>query len=593
MTVEIAYVLGLLVVALVLFAWEVLSVDVAALLILLAVTVPPGLLTPQEALAGFGSETILVLIALFVLTAGLARTGVIERLGRRIATLAGGRPAVLTRTILVSATALSSFISNTVTTAVMLPVAIGSARRAKISVSKILMPLAFASILAGAVTLIGTTTNLVVSGEMVRHGLDPIGFFEMAPVGLGITLVGLAYLAFVAPRLVPDRTGVEVVERYGLRTFFSEVILPPGSSLAGKSLEEARLAESTDLHVVGIRRGRAKLLSPRSSTALMEGDVILVEGRAEDILSVKDAGGVEIRSDFELSDPDLVSDEVRMVEAMVLPRSGLAFRTLARSRFRRQTGLAVLGIHSGGRPTGVRALSTRRLEPGDVLLLQGRSEDFERIDRDDLLLLEDRSGHHPRSFRAGIAAVTFATAAAVAASGLLPLSIAFLAGVPVLILTRCLTPQEAYESVDWRLLVLIGSMMAFGAALQKTGAADYLAGLMVAGLSPMGGRAILAGFFILTVILTQPMSNQAAALVALPIAFQVALQTQLDPRALAMGIAFAASCSFLTPLEPACLLVYGPGNYRFLDFVRAGSPLTLLVFAASMVLIPVFWPLQA
>jgi di/tricarboxylate transporter len=593
MTVEIAYVLALLVVALVLFAWEILSVDVAALLILLAVTMPPGLLTPEEALAGFGSETILVLIALFVLTAGLTRTGVIERLGRRIATLAGGRPAVLTRTILVSATALSSFISNTVTTAVMLPVAIGSARRAKISVSKILMPLAFASILAGAVTLIGTTTNLVVSGEMVRHGLDPIGFFEMAPVGLGITLVGLAYLAFFAPRLVPDRTGVEVVERYGLRTFFSEVVVPPGSSLAGKSLEEARLAESTDLHVVGIRRGRTKLLSPRPSTALMEGDVILVEGRAEDILSVKDAGGVEIRSDFELSDPDLVSDEVRMVEAMVLPRSRLAFRTLARSRFRRQTGLAVLGIHSGGRPSGVRALSTRRLEPGDVLLLQGRSEDFERIDPDDLLLLEDRSAHHPRSFRAGIAAATFAAAAALAASGLLPLSIAFLAGVPVLILTRCLTPQEAYESVDWRLLVLIGSMMAFGAALQKSGAADFLADLVMAGLSPMGGHAILAGFFLLTVLLTQPMSNQAAALVVLPVAFQVAARAQLEPRALALGIAFAASCSFLTPLEPACLLVYGPGNYRFLDFVRAGSPLTLLVFAASMLLIPLFWPLQA
>jgi di/tricarboxylate transporter len=241
----------------------------------------------------------------------------------------------------------------------------------------------------------------------------------------------------------------------------------------------------------------------------------------------------------------------------------------------------------------VRALSTRRLEPGDVLLLQGRGEDFERIDPDDLLLLEDRSAHHPRSFRAGIAAATFAVSAALAASGLLPLSIAFLAGVPVLILTRCLTPQEAYESVDWRLLVLIGSMMAFGAALQKSGAADFLADLVMAGLSPMGGHAILAGFFLLTVLLTQPMSNQAAALVVLPVAFQVAARAQLEPRALALGIAFAASCSFLTPLEPACLLVYGPGNYRFLDFVRAGSPLTLLVFAASMLLIPLFWPLQA
>jgi di/tricarboxylate transporter len=587
MTWEAGYVLAVLVAALILFSRDAIPLDVTALVVLLLLVLP-GVLTPPEALAGFGSETIVVLISLFVLTAAVTRTGVVERVGLRLALLVKRHPNVLTRALLAVVTGISAFLSNTVCTAVFLPLAIGSARRAKMPVSKLLMPLAFASILSSGITVISTSTNLVVSGELPKYGLAPIGFFEMAQPALVITGLGLVYLMFVAPRLIPDRDVGDVLESYNLRKYISEVVIAPGSSLAGKSLGESRLGEALDLVVVGLRRGEKRVLAPRPTMVLHEGDVLLVEGRAEDILLVKDASGLEIKPDFKLSDPDLVSEEVRMVEAMVLPRSRLVGRSLRDSLFRERTGLVVLAIHGDADKS---ALSRHRIAGGDVMLLQGRLEDIQRVDPLDLVLLEDKSAHHPRTIKSRIAMAIFVACIALAATKVLPLSVSFLLGVPALILSGCLKPEEAYESVDWRLMVMIGALMALGVAMTKTGAAQLLAGGIVRWVSPLGGQALLAGFFLLTVVLTQPMSNQAAALVLLPVAIHVAHTVDIEPRALVMTVTFAASCSFMTPLEPSCVLVYRPGNYRFADFMRVGGGLTLIVFIASMLLIPVYWPL--
>ena len=587
MTLAAGYVLGLLVLALVMFSRDSIPLDVTALVILLLLVLP-GVLEPAEALAGFGSETIVILISLFVLTAAVARTGVVERVGLRLASLAKRHPNVMTRLLLAAVTTISAFLSNTVCTAVFLPLAIGSARRAKMPVSKLLMPLAFASILSSGITVISTSTNLVVSGELPKYGMAPIGFFEMAVPALVISGFGLLYLMFVAPRLIPDRDVGGVLETYNLRKYISEVVIAPGSSLAGKSLGESRLGEAMDLVVVGLRRGVKRILAPRPTVVLCEGDVLLVEGRAEDILLVKDTSGLEIKPDFKLSDPDLVSENVRMVEAMVLPRARLVGRTLRESLFRERTGLVVLAIHGSADKS---PLSRHKIEAGDVMLLQGDVEDIQRVNPRDLVLLEDKSAHHPRTIKSRIATGIVVACITLAAAKLIPMSIAFLLGVPALILTRCLTPDEAYESVDWRLMVMIGALMALGVAMTKTGAAQLLADFIVRWLSPFGGQALLGGFFLLTVLLTQPMSNQAAALVLLPVAIQVARTSGIEPRSLVMSVTFAASCSFMTPLEPSCVLVYRPGNYRFNDFMRVGGGLTVIVFIASMLLIPVFWPL--
>lgn len=593
MTLSIAYVLALLAAALVLFASDKLSVDVVGLLVLLALAIP-RVLTAKEALASFGNETILILISLFVLTAGVVRTGVVERIGMWLTSLAGRRPAVLTRVILGATAAVSTVLSNTVTTGVFLPIMIGTARRSGIALSRVLMPLAFASILAGSVTVIGTSTNLVISSQLPRFGLAPIGFFELSPVGAAVTIAGLAYLFFLAPRLLPDRGEQDMTGQYDLRRYLSEALIRPGSKLAGKSLAESQLGSAMNLNVVGIVRGNRRTLAPGPESTLAENDVLIIEGKAEDILSVKDAGGIEIRADVKpaLSDGDLQSDRIRMREAMVLPRSDLVGRTLKEAQFREAAGLTVLAIHSAGGPDRIEKLSGIRLKASDVLLLQGSIDAFERVRRgSDLFLLEDVSAHHPRRRRGRIAAAIFVGSVIVALSGLLPLPLAFIAGGVALVLTRCMTPQEAYESVDWRLMVMIGCMIAFGVAMEKTGTAAYIAEVIVRHVSGFGAMAVLASFFALTVVLTQPMSNQAAALVVLPIAVQVANRLGFNPRSLVMCVTFAASCSFLTPLEPSCVLVYGPGRYRFFDFTRVGFPLTALVFVVSMALIPLIWPL--
>jgi len=531
--------------------------------------------------------------------------------------------------LLIAVTTVSSFVSNTVTTAAMLP-------------------LAFASILSGGVTLISTTANLVVSGELPRFGMQPIGFFEMAPVGIVVTVAGMLYLLFLAPRLIPERgppgrieafgtrlaadaartmrkvvrfdwwgnqdgedgnggppldedeadaaedeaaPGDAAIRRYGLRHYMTEVMVMPRSPMIGKSIGESRVGEAIDLVVVGLRRGAERIVAPRRSERLHEGDVLIVEGRAEDVLAIKDSAGIEIKADVRLSGDDLQSGDVRMMEALVLPRSELVGGTLRDVRFRDRTGVTVLGIHAGQRKGRRVKLSSHRLQPGDMLLLQGRQENLDRLDGDDLMLLEDKSAHHPRSRRATIATLVFLAAIVLASTRVLPLAVAFLLGVPVLILARCLSPEEAYESVDWRLMVLIGAMMAFGAAMTKTGAAGWLADQIVGWVSPWGSFAVMVAFFLLTLVLTQPMSNQAAALVLLPVAIHAANTLSIEPRPFVMAVVFAASCSFLTPLEPSCVLVYGPGNYRFFDFVRVGSILTLIVFVISVLMIPHYWPL--
>jgi di/tricarboxylate transporter len=591
-TFEIGYVLGLLVVSLVLFASDKLSVDVVGLIVLLALAIP-RVLSPKEALAGFADNTILLLISLFVLTAGIVRTGVVERVGLWLAAVGGKNPMRVTRLLLVAVAAVSSFLSNTVTTAVFLPIMIGVARRSATALSRVLMPLAFASILAGSVTLIGTSTNLVVSSQLPRYGLAPIGFFELTPVGLGIIVLGLLYLFFVAPKLVPDRGQREMTDKYDLRRYLSEALIQPGSRLAGKTLSESQLGSAMNLNVVGIVRDEKRNLAPGPQETLRENDILIIEGKAEDILSVKDAGGIEIRADVKsaLSDGDLQSEQIRMMEAMVLPRSQFAYRTLKEARFREKTGLTVLAVHSAGGPDRIEKLSMTLLKPSDVLLVQGTLEALDRIrGGNDLFLLEDVSAHHPRRRRAGWAAAIFVGAILLGVTGILPLVIAFLAGGVALVLTRCLTSAEAYESVDWRLMVMIGCMIAFGVAMEKSGTASFLSELIVRHVSPFGSLALLAAFFLFTVILTQPMSNQAAALVLLPVAIAVSRKLGLNPRSLVMAVTFAASCSFLTPLEPSCVLVYGPGRYKFFDFARVGLPLTILVFVFSMLLIPVFWP---
>jgi di/tricarboxylate transporter len=474
------------------------------------------------------------------------------------------------------------------------PVVLGMAERARVAPSKLLMPLAFGAILGGTCTLIGTSTNLAVSGALQRYGMQPFTMFELTPVGVAIVCVGMLYMLLIGLRMLPRRGGGadSLTEQYHIREYLSEVIVLPDSPLVGKTLAEANVGDELDLTVVGILRGKQGRIAPSAQERIESEDLLLVQGRLEDILRVKTEAGIEIKADFKLSDSVLETTEVELVEAMVLRGSEFVGRTLKGLKFRQRYGLTVLAINRHGVAL-LSKISTVSLRFGDVLLVQGRRERVEQLTLDGhLLLLEDVSERRGRAAQRRWALTAFGVFLFFSITHLLPLSIAVLLGVLILLGSRAVRTQEMYGLIEWRLIVLIAGMISFGVAMEKTHADQYLADLIVRGTGAYGPLAVLAGFFIMTVAITQPMSNQAAALVMLPIAVKTATALGLNPRTFAVTVTYAASCSFLTPLEPACVLIFTPGRYRFLDFVKVGSVLTLAVFAIVMLLVPIIWPLR-
>ena len=360
----------------------------------------------------------------------------------------------------------------------------------------------------------------------------------------------------------------------------------------GKTLAEANFGQELDLAIVRILREPNNYLWPRRDMALQAGDVLLVEGARGDVLKVKDTVGIEIRPDVELSDPDLKTEDASLVEALVVPGSHLVGRTLRGAGLRERFGLQVLGLNRHGRNL-LEKLSRTKLRVGDVLLVQGRTTGIAEFAKEGLVsvlhAVDEPRSNRPKAFRA---IAIFSGSLVLATCNVMPLAVAVLLGAFGIFVSGCITPADAYRELEWRAVILIACMLALGQAMVQTGTAHYLAmhvATWTSGFSPIW---LLAGFFLLTVALTQPMSNQAAAAVILPIAIQTAQHVGLNPRTFAMAIAVAASCSYLTPLEPACLMVYGPGRYKFMDFVRVGGPLVVVLFAIAMWLVPHFWPLK-
>ena len=595
MTLQIGLLLGILLVAVILFWQEKISADIIALGILLSL-IFTKLLPAKEAFAGFGNDAVIMILGLLIMTTALQRTGVIDLAGRAVLSRTGDSPNRILLIVMLLTAGLGAFVSNTASTAFFLPVVIGIARKSKMSPSKLLMPLAFSSILTSSVTLVSTSSNIVISGMMQNYGLPPMGMFELAPAGIPIAIGGLFYMYFVGRRLIPDRVhATDLTEEFGVRPYLSEIIIQPGSSVADKTLAEAKVGQALGLTVLRIFRGESNYLAPRSDTVLKAGDILLVEGSQEDILKIKDVAGVEIKADVLLSDPDLQLGDMALVEGILLSGSQLIGRTLKRYRFRERTGLQVLGVNHHGHNV-VEKISQVPLQLGDVLLLQGPRANLVQMHDENLFRLlnpiSQMEEKRPIVRRAPIAVGIFAFVLGMATFKVMSFPVAAMLGVLLVFATRCITPEQAYPRVEWKAVILIACMLGLGTAMEKTGAAKYLAGLLVTAAKGSSPYWLLSAFFALSVLLTQPMSNQAAAIVVLPIAIQTALQTRLNPRSFAMMVAIAASCSYLTPLEPSCLMVYGPGRYRFRDFLRVGAILTVLIYVIAILTVPRVWPLH-
>jgi len=584
----VAYILILLVGAVVLFSLEKLSVDLITLLLLLALVLP-GILTPSEAFAGFGSDIIVILASIFVVSAGLQDAGVLDWIGGEMQR----RAKVGTKTFLLSMMSVvggtSAFMNNTTVTALFTPLVSGLAREGGVSPSKLLMPVAFASILGGTCTLIGTSTNVAVSGFIEHHGMEPLSMFEVTPIGLIILATGIAYMMLVGVRMLPDRRDADLAGGTEFRKYLSELLVLPGSPLVGQSLAESDLA-ILEFHVLKVTRDGSDIAA-EPGVVFQAGDRVVVSGNLKNLMVVLAIEGLDMRADRRFGSDDMRAGDSKVAEVMVAARSSAIGRSIHDLDLLRRAGTSVLALYRHGQ-TVVASIESERLKEGDVLLVQAEPFRFPILQENfGLTVLEQVAATHPRPKR-GVAVLAVFVAAVVCGSfGILPLSACFLTAAVATILMGAVSIERVYQFIDWRLLILIGGMTAFGVAMDKTGTATFLSGIIAQAFGPFGVIGILAGFFVLTILLTQPMSNAAAALVVLPVAISTAEMLGCNPRTFSIGVMLAASISFIAPLEPSCILVYGPGKYRFADFVKTGLGLTLVLGVVVLLLLPVFWPL--
>ncbi|MGO4915912.1 SLC13 family permease [Pseudogemmobacter sp. W21_MBD1_M6] len=588
MTFQIATVLGLLVFAMGLYMTEWVSVDVVALALLAALMLF-GILTPADAFAAFGSEIVIILAAIMVLAGAIVEAGVMDWLGNYANKVGGTHRNRVSMLLLLGISAASSaLLSNTNTTAIMISPAVEMARRAKISASRILMPLAYASMLGGSCTLIGTSANLASSGLITRLGMEPFSLFEFLGIGTVITVIGLVWLVFPGQWLITPRSPVEEEGQSEPRRFFTTLRLAKGSSVIDTPIGGLNFKDF-DADLLSVDRG-GKRLDPHHSRKLREGDELIVRASRNGLLKLKKSKLFTLEPDEHFSiryGEDMVPV---MAEAVVMPQSRLVGKTLKQLQFFDQSSGIVLAIYRRTRSRPAR-IENMQLRAGDVLLLQGSQQGLRRMrGKTDLrvLMSVDETVITPRQGILTLSAMIIAVL--VGALGIAPFSLSILIALLVVVLTGGVTMQEAYRLIEWRLLVVIAAMSGFGLAMETSGTAEYLAMYIVQTVAPFGSVFAMAAFCVLAVLLTQPMSNAGAALTVIPVAVAAAEGLDLNPRMLAVLVTLSASLSFISPLEPACLLVYDVGRYRFVDFVKAGTPLTIISVAILLVLVPLFWP---
>jgi di/tricarboxylate transporter len=586
--VQITLVLLLLVVAVVLLSLEYWSVDVVGILLMLSLVLT-RIITPDQAMSSFGHGALVMIGSCLVMSGAIIQTGVANRLGVFISSISGDSQLRFFLLNLVAVTTVSAFINNVAATAIFVPIVMAVARRKKWSPSKFLLPVAYGSILGGTCTLIGTSTNVAVSGQLPLYNLPPFGLFEFLPIGLSIALIGIVYMTTIGRKLIPDRVGEDLVKDYHLKEYLTEITVSPSSALAGQTLRESDLQDRFDVNILGIMRQGRHLLFPHQEERFQVNDLVLLEGKLEHILHLKEQTGAEIRAEKDRR--DFVSTEVKMIEVMVSPTSDLTGKTIVEVGFRQRFDLNVLAIYRQGESL-VDKLGSIHLMVGDTLLVQGEAQNIAELrSTQDLIVLGEALVTNYRRRKATWAMVIFFGAIGLGGTGLLPISITFLMGAVLMVMTGCLSTQQAYENIEWRVLFLIAGMYSMGLAMESSGAAKFLAETIVNLLGSFGALTILAAFFWITVVLTQPLSNAAAALLVLPTAMSAAHQLGTNPRTFAMMVCIAASVSLVTPFEPSCILVYGPGKYQFLDFMKSGAVLTLLIFFICMLVIPTYWPL--
>jgi di/tricarboxylate transporter len=568
-----------------LFVSEIYSTEVVAIggvAILLAI----GALPSDAMLQAFASPAPATIAAMFVISGALVRTGALEAFTRVAAERAASRPVLTMAGFAAFTLVASAFMNNTPVVVVLIPVAVRLAGALKATASQLLIPLSYAAILGGTCTLIGTSTNLLVDGVARAKGLEGFSMFEVTPLGIALALFGMLYLWVMAPRVLPKRESMTdfLSDRKKL-SFFTEVAVPPESPLIGQEVLKVDLFRRDRMRVIDVLRGDASLRRDLRAVVLLEGDRVVLRTGVNELLGLRDSRAIAM--------VDKISEKKTVtVEALIGPGCRLIGRTLGQLRLRRRYGVYPLAVHRRGQNAG-RQLDDVYVRIGDTLMLEGDPDDISRLAED--VGLVDMAAPTERPYRRDRAWIVLATLASVvvfSALGWVSIVAASVMGVAVVLLTRCIDADEAFEVVEGRLLALIFSMLAIGAALEHTGAVQLIAGHVAPLMAGLPGPLVIWCVFLMTSTLTELVSNNAVAVVMTPVAIALSIELGVDARPFVVAVMIAASCSFATPIGyQTNTLVYAPGGYKFMDFVKIGLPLNLLIGLLASVLIPLLWPL--
>jgi len=593
MTIDQIIVFTVLCGTLVLFVWGKLRYDIVSMLAL-TLLVMAGIVPAQGAFDGFGHPAVATVAAVLALTKALQNSGVVDQIGRSIEPLTKSKSGRLfTLTGLVSVA--SGFMNNIAACALFMPIAIQTASLRGDKASNLLMPISFASLLGGLFTLIGTPPNVIVA--VIRGDVqgEPFHMFDFTPVGFGIAVLGVFYLSFIGWRWLPhNRDGrSEVADLVKIENYISEAKIPADSPLSGATLRELEAMADSDVAVVTLVRGDRRILAPSLSERLRNDDVLILEGNPAAIQELIDRAGLDYGDTQRFSQEMLKSEEVGLIEVVIAPGSRMEGRSARNLLLHAQYGVNLLAVARQGRAVSER-IGTVRFEVGDVLLLQGKKEHLpEALSGLNLLPLAERP---PRSIRRGDMRLTlgiFGLAIASTAFGLFPIQVSFLGAVVAMILAGSMTPRELYDSVEWPIIILLGTMIPVGEALQATGGTALISHQIIL-LADMVPVVVLLGVIILiTMLISDVMNNAATAVLMAPVAADMAQGLGFSPDPFLMAVAIGASCTFLTPIgHQSNLLVMGPGGYRFGDYWRLGLPLDILILLAAPWLILWVWPVM-
>ncbi|HLT24913.1 MAG TPA: SLC13 family permease [Ignavibacteria bacterium] len=591
MTFEIIQVSIILILAVILFATEKIRVDLVALLIMGSLLLI-GIISPSEAVQGFSNTATVTIAGMFILSAGLYKSGVVEQFSGKVMQVFQKNFWLGIISMMVFVGVLSAFINNTAVVAIFLPVVLSVSRKLDLSSAKLLMPLSFASMFGGVCTLIGTSTNILVNSMMADYKIESFGMFEFTGLGLIFFGAGIIYMVAVGIHIIPDRgKNKDMTETFDLKDYLTEIVLLPGAASVDKKLKECPLVKDMDIDILEVIRDKKRVSIPHSDTILRANDVLRVRANVEKIKELQKREGVELKAHHKWKLQDLESEDIKLIEAVISPNSRLAGKTLKDAKFRNNYGATVLAIRHRGTLMN-KNIGNTVLNPGDTLLIEIQTDRFDFFrNSDDFVLISELS--YP-TFRKNkiIPSVLIAAGVIISASvGIFPIMVSVVLGCILMVLTGCIKLEEAYGAIDWKIIFLLAGALSMGVAIEKTGMAELLSIQLVDSVGGWGPIALVSVFYITTSLMTESISNNATAVIMTPIAIAAAESMGISSKPLLITIMFAASSSFLTPVGyQTNTLIYSAGQYKFTDFTKVGAPLNLLFWILATFLIPVFFP---